>query len=155
MQTWKFLNRSTWNKGPWDKEPHDKAVWKDSTTGLDCMVHRGRSGCWCGYVGVPRSHKLFGDNYDQQNNNLIVHGGLTFSSECGSLDETGEGICHPADDGDHVWWFGFDCFHCGYDLSPVPELASISGPEAIYKDLDYVTEEVTSLAQQLASLVNG
>ena len=75
-----------------------------------------------------------------------VHGGLTYSAECHGK------ICHKTDDGDHVWWFGFDCAHSG-DLSPGYQ-ALTSGYREImdrqqYKHINYVMEECKSLAKQL------
>ena len=145
---WNFVDRTSWSSGPWDQEPADKIVWEDSTTGFDCMIHRNGMGSWCGYVGVPKKHYLFGLDYNQlyeMGKGLDVHGGLTFSDACHNMDVNGKGICHPSDKGDHVWWFGFDCAHSG-DRNP------IGGPSdyGTYKDQLYVTNEVKGLAQQLS-----
>lgn len=51
---------------------------------------------------------------------LSVHGGITYSGEC-----SGE-ICHPSDNGDHVWWFGFDTAHY-MDLVPEMYAARLPG----------------------------
>jgi hypothetical protein len=151
MHTWKFLDRSNWSKGPWDNEPIDKAVWVDEVTGLDCMIHRGSGGAWCGYVGVSKEHKFFGEHYNEHYQDLAVHGGLTFSDACHGVDEDGRGICHPADEGDHVWWFGFDCAH-SFDIHPSQELQGLRYSESEYRNKEYVISEVTDLAKQLAAL---
>ncbi len=147
MMEWAFSDRSDWKSGPWDLEPIDKKVWKDSKTGLDCMIHRNPMGAWCGYVGVPSGHKLFGkDCFDDLTYEFFCHGGLTFSESCHGMNEDGSGICHPADDGDHVWWFGFDCSHLD-DLTPI---GSVYG-KAEYRTQAYVEKEVANLAAQLAA----
>ena len=147
VTTWKFSDRSKWNPGPWDKENIDKKVWVDPETGLDCMIHRNRMGSWCGYVGVPSSHEYFGTDYNKLQH-LDAHGGLTFSSGCTSMDESGEGICHPADDGDHVWWLGFDCAH-SFDACPRDYVQSY-GDFCEYRNIEYVEKQVSALAKQLS-----
>jgi len=146
QREWTFIDRSEWPKGPWDDEKIDKKVWKDPETSLDCMIHRGSTGAWCGYVGVPKGHKFFGNNYDDHYD-LNCHGGLTFSDSCHGMDEEGRGICHPADEGEHVWWFGFDCAH-SFDVIP-GYLSHYSSSDDEYRDAQYVMEEVTNLAKQL------
>lgn len=147
---WTFIDRAQWPAGPWDSEAFDKRVWKDADTDLDCMIHRGPLGSWCGYVGVPSSHSLFGVEFDDAENNerfsINVHGGLTFSEACGTIDDDGSGICHPSDDGDHVWWFGFDCAHYR-DLTP--GMACYTRMSGEYRTVEFVVEEVKSLAYAL------
>ncbi len=63
--------------------------------GLLCRFLRHPLGFVCGYVGVPRNHPFFGDEY-HAHEELEVHGGLTFSGELF---------------GRELWWFGFDCGH--------------------------------------------
>lgn len=98
-----------WGIGPWDGEPNRIDFTVD---GLDCFIHRSMhtTGSWCGYVGVPRKHPLFGKRYDRVDSRLHVHGGLTFSAKCGRQTH----LCH---EGGPRWWFGFDCAHAG-DFSP-------------------------------------
>ena len=148
QQEWTYVDRSTWPEGPWDLEKIDKKVWKDPETGLDCMIRRGVGGAWCGYVGIKKGHRFYGMDYSNYDElcELYAHGGLTFSDKCHDNDQ-GTGICHPADDGDHVWWFGFDCAHLK-DLTP--GYMGVSGYGEEYRDIHYVTREVTELAKQLA-----
>lgn len=61
-QTWTNPNRSFPPGGAWDAEP-DKQQWVDEATGLDCLAVRNPSGTWCGYVGVPTTHPVFGKYY--------------------------------------------------------------------------------------------
>ena len=99
-------DRSAWKRGQWDAEPLDKAVWVHN--GYDCMIKRNSYGAWCGYVAVKQGHKLFGANYCDVSAGIEC---LTYSDEC-----YGD-ICHMADDGNHVWWFGIDAAH-GYNDYP-------------------------------------
>ena len=163
METWtnKFhLNREGkgYPPGEWDDEP-DKAVWIDTASNLDCMIHRNPMGALCGYVGVGPDHPWHGKNYMDGDVDVSVHGGLTFSESCEEGDDPAIGICHVAKDGrpDPVWWFGFDCGHTD-DLIPGMIEAFALMDEQIpdymidetYKDFGYVQGEVTRLAHQLA-----
>ena len=153
-----------WPDGPWNSEP-DKRQWVDDATGLDCLMHRNGSGAWCGYVGVPETHPLFAKEYDHADVN--VHGGLTYSAFCQDTADESVGVCHvPLPGRPHkVWWLGFDCAH-HMDLSPGmlrfhekferdhPEFVGMRLRE-IYRDVSYVEAEVTSLAAQLASMLDS
>ena len=158
-------DKATWPDGPWKSEP-DRKAWTDEASGLSCLVLRGPSGSWCGYVGVPSSHPAHGLPYSQYEvplekvsdgsatpdsvkiqkavNDLQVHGGLTYSGS----DELRSPPLH---------WFGFDCSHAG-DWSPkyddVSDLGRETGWGATeeYRTLDYVMAECASLAKQLASI---
>lgn len=46
--------------------------------GFNCLMVRNDMGCWCGYVGLPPTHKYYGKSYDELNH-ITVHGGLTYS----------------------------------------------------------------------------
>src|SRR5262249_25376638 len=115
----RFVDKSAWGDGAWQTEP-DKIQWTDEATGLPCLpVRKPRSGSWCGYVGVPEEHRMFGLSYDQASSlaadeYLRVHGGLTFAGTCQEGAED-TGICHIPQPGqpDKVWWLGFDCAHAG------------------------------------------
>lgn len=137
-----FVDRRAWPTGPWDSEP-DRVAWVDIVTGYPCLVRRGGSGAWCGYVGLPSGHPDHGAGSDDPP--VDVHGGLTFSRGCEGDPITG--ICHVAEDGDHVWWLGFDCAHY---MDATPLLSGVIGEHGTYRDLAYVRAEVVSLAQQLA-----
>lgn len=146
----KQFNRKSWGKGPWENEP-DRLLWKSQ--GFDCLINRNPLGSWCGYVGLPKGHLLYGAHYNElydRNLQIEVHGGLTYSEYC-----QGD-ICHPHSDEDEgpTFWLGFDCAHAG-DL--VPSLQDSSLPKGlrsmqgiIYRDIEYVRGEVENLARQLA-----
>lgn len=147
-------DKSDWGAGPWQDEP-DKKQWQDEATGLPCLIVRNSGGALCGYVGVPHEHAMHGQDYNIPD--VDVHGGLTFAKGCGHGDDPAKGICHipGAGEPDDVWWFGFDCAH-GYDVRPASEARdrargweSLRDAYAVYRDLGYVTREVTKLAEQL------
>ena len=160
-------------------------IERDWTTqaGLRAVVVINKSGerrtHRCGYVGIPKTHPLFGVSYHAQADCLSaemvenqtvgkkspilaltamcgadtensirrspdvafdVHGGLTYSGESGEYPAKAEDL----------WWYGFDCRHYGDgEIEPDPYYAFHEGP---VRDLDYVSAECESLAQQLAAL---
>jgi len=59
-----------------------------------------------------------------------------------------EFICHIPEPGtsDDIWWFGFDCAHAG-DGSPLQDYL-----RGEYRDIEYVKENIKSLAKQLKAL---
>ncbi len=87
LREWRNKDKSDWGPGPWQTEP-DKRQWVDAATGLPCMMIRGHMGFWCGYVGVPEGHPLYGDGYDAAyDKGATAHGGLTFAGPCHPHDE--------------------------------------------------------------------
>lgn len=166
-EEYRTLDRSLWAAGPWDTEP-DKAVWVDEATGLAAMIRRGGGGALCGYVGVPEGHPWHGKDYAACTHDpgcsetwcshspghlLDVHGGITFAAGCDEDGDREDSICHLADDGRPVWWFGFDCAHhndrmpgYGFDTST---------RHGTYRALPYVVAETTSLAAQLAAVAEA
>lgn len=159
MQTKQYttIDRSGWPAGPWDDEP-DKVQWPDQATGLPCLaVRRGHSGHWCGYVGLPPEHPLYGKGYEDVD--VEVHGGLTFADTCQPDADEARGICHVPDESEpaDVWWFGFDCAHA-WDFSPYDKkLETERGyPFTImadqkYRTLAYVQAQCAQLAAQLVA----
>lgn len=142
----KKLDRQAWGDGPWVSEP-DRAEWKDELTGYPCLAVRSSLGHWCGYVAVSPNHPAHGKGYDtvhEMSDQVAVHGGLTYASECRGH------ICHVPEAGepDNVWWLGFDCAHCG-DRSPGMKALF---EDDVYRDLPYVRSECANLASQLKSL---
>lgn len=139
------IDKSKWTRGEWDDEP-DRVDFESH--GFACMLLRvPSSGHWCGYVGVPMTHRMAGVHYDDvaigpNNEYPRVHGGLTYSDKCSGR------ICHIPKPGmpDDVWWFGFDCAHAG-DLCPASAYVM---PGDIYRNVEYVRSQTESLAEQLA-----
>jgi len=120
--------------GPWLDEP-DRLEFKYA--GFDCLMQRNGFLAWCGYVGLPDSHPLYGKSYDEIPNELPCHGGITYSESCN------ETICHPSDDDTKpLWWLGFDCSHGG-DWYLLTMQIQQSG---IYRDQTYVKRIVERMA---------
>lgn len=169
---YRFTDKSRWKRGEWDTEP-DKVQWQDELTGLPCLVRRSpATGAWCGYVGVAEGHPLFEKKTDDCDENLSVHGGVTFNSFCDPDPAHKEhGICHLVEpsENDRVWWIGFDCGHSG-DYMPemaraselmgeqIPKLREFGNlwdrPEMVYRNLAYVQAECRFLAVQLVAIAN-
>lgn len=64
------------------------------------------------------------------------------------------GICHVPEEGEpqRVWWFGFDCSHSG-DITPSYDFSRrCAFGDAVYRDVEYVREQVAALAAQLKSV---
>ena len=152
MQTKQYttIDKSGWVDGPWKQEP-DKMQWLDTATKLPCLIVRNPAGALCGYVGIAEDHRHFGISYGDINQDLRVHGGLTFSDFCNPAENESEGICHLPDEGepDHIFWLGFDCSHA-FDLSPA-HLRIFEGLPLYgeYRDIEYVKNQCAQLAAQL------
>lgn len=150
---YRTIDKTTWPDGPWKTEP-DKKQWKDPKTGLPCLIVRNALlGNLCGYVGVLPNHPLYQVGYDeyQRFENISVHGGLTYSDSCDPKTPEDKGICHIAPGEPEPWWFGFDCAHYS-DLWPNNPM-KFNFPGSVYRDLNYVENEIANLAQQLIKLV--
>lgn len=141
-----LYDKSHLPSGPWLNEP-DRYLWKDEKTGYHCLIKRNpRMGILCGYVAIPRNHPCFGK--DESDIDVNVHGGLTYAKECDNDPITG--ICHQSEDGDHVWWVGFDCGHYK-DINPqLKDILNFADMQ--YRDFEYVKNECVDLAEQLKDL---
>ena len=127
----------------------------------------------CGYVEIPKGHPLFGKSYsdviDKDLANKIlegaeigkrgvvdlfchdpenvqagflfdVHGGVTYSG--GDQD-------YPAKSEDKIWWFGYDCAHCG-DETRGPYSFTTAGD--VFRDEAYCVGECERLANQIVDV---
>jgi len=162
--------------------------------GYKYVIVLTRMGHRCGYVGVDKNHPLYGHEYDEKieclrrkdiENNEIgkrgvfdlfladwstdevtpslyfdVHGGITYA---------GGGNNYPIES--DLWWYGFDCAHCGdagdldlaYEYGLVTEAYknSIQSTDAIYptggvvRSLGYVARECKSFIDQILKLGGG
>jgi hypothetical protein len=149
---YRTVDKSTWLRGEWDDEC-DKKQWTDQATGYACLIVRNQFGALCGYVGIPEVHPCFGMDYDavyESHESLSVHGNLTFSSGCQSEHDVDHdqsvGVCHFDPAGGKVWWLGFDCAHA-CDILP-----AIGFGWGEYRNLAYVTAELSNLAAQLKAV---
>lgn len=161
-----------------------QAFWQEpdyfegEMSGFKVIARRNHAKAWCGYVGVPDTHALYGKHYDHRIP-VSNRGQVSVSPHMSPIammleamaEDDGHIIlsifvdCHggltyansgwPADDG--LWYFGFDCSHAG-DLSPQDVFLSFSGYSFTrdysytYRTLDYVKEQLAVLATKLESL---
>ena len=98
-------------------------------------------GHFCGYVGVPHDHPLYGEGYDDVDQDVTVHGGLTYSNS----EIPGVVI------GTNYWYFGFDCAHNGDICCMSGSFGDINCSSKINVwTIQKVLEECKHLADQLA-----
>tara|TARA_R110000868_G_scaffold406520_1_gene687025 strand:- start:3367 stop:3768 length:402 start_codon:yes stop_codon:yes gene_type:complete len=118
--------------GPWTNEP-DRVEFLHYA--VECIVLRTTMGHLCGYVKVPVGHPWHGQGYEEIDiGDYCPHGGLTFS---GSLIKGAP----------EEWWVGFDCAHLD-DLIPT---STHYDREEVYRDIEYVTNQVKDLANELTA----
>jgi len=72
--------------------------------GYRCLISFSNAGYRCGYVAIPKGHKLYGKDYDELMD-IDCHGGLTYSKNYMDF--------HPYNSSQDLWWIGFDCNHYG------------------------------------------
>jgi hypothetical protein len=137
---------------PWETEP-DFLEFVDESTGYKCFIQRHPEfKHLCGYVELPKEHKLYGETNvgNEFLLNLDVHGGVTYAK-----DKIFKDIYRGLPLFISVSYVvGFDCAHAG-DYSPfswpILGMNRVIGDET-YKDIDYVTNECKKLAKQLKEL---
>lgn len=122
--------------------------------GFPCVVLFMPLGHRCGYVGVPKTHPAYGNNYDTLD--IDCHGGLTYT----------ERYLQNQDDIE-TWWIGFDC--CHYNDASDKEAMQKYFPE-IYEKLkntnyydcaegcsvrsfEYVKNQCCMIVEQLKNIV--
>lgn len=162
---------------PWNDEPNDFML---TAFGLPVRARRHELwGHWCGFVGVPPSHPLFGHHFrdpvphppGMMKRPFAVdeHGALNVLTSTFDHAEWGEGYAsvsliigahgglsyagHLHGDAEN-WYFGFDCSHAG-DLQPLALDVGID-PEwylsvSVYRTMAFVQSECLNLAEQLAA----
>lgn len=125
----------------WEKEKESKRF---THKGYPCKIRRHEEmGHLCGYVGVPKSHILYGLSYGMKSRLLkkamervmnkptdmdTVGVGLLLNAMIGNIHPTLENVVEVhggvtfADfqRNSKLWWIGFDCNHCN-DLAPYME----------------------------------
>ena len=105
-------------------------------SGYKCVVTFGAIGHRCGYVGIPKSHSLYGKNYDKyleikkaDIRDREVSGIFPLLGAClddderirieayfhchGGITFAGGGKNSEYPIKSDLWWFGFDCGHTG------------------------------------------
>lgn len=123
----------------WDSEP-DRVEFIHC--GLRCLILRGPMGSLNGYVELPESSSAWGMDHMWENP-FEVHGGITFS---GTLDQIMQEETYYA--------VGFDTAHA-WDVIPKLNGRWPIEDNSTYKNLEFVTNETKSLAEQIqATLPN-
>lgn len=163
-----LVDRSQWIEGPWTSELYDRAQWTDRGTGYHCLAIRSDMGVWCGYVGIPPEHPLYGGDVENAPINASYSGPTDDHhyiepdppSEFATIDEN-----DPRSALDVIslrpllWFYGFDCGHHN-DINPMSEsMFARTGlslkfpadrkPVPTYKDLDHVVDRCADLAKTL------
>ena len=78
---------------------------------------------YCGYAVIPEDHPFYGADYDDVEDDIDVHGGLTFSGDIEDVDG---------------FLLGFDCAHYG------------DSPEV--QDEEYTLKECKKMVDQLIEI---
>lgn len=125
----------------------DNTVVKTFKTkvGLDALILLIRGDHHCGYVGFDKDHILYNVGYQDLEEIIEVHGGLTFSGKQEEFKDQ--------------WWLGFDCAHYG-DRCLMPEVPSamkrlLHGNvfrDSVFRDAEYVEKQCENLAYQLSKV---
>lgn len=85
-----------------------------------CLIMHNDMGYLCGYVLLPVSHPLSGEDYDSLNNmGFCAHGGLTFASRVNTIDFEDISLINIAGGNQNYHMIGFDCAHAGDAPSPM------------------------------------
>lgn len=113
----------------------------ETVCGFECRAVRLNTewaGFINGYIRIPEGHPWYGRTADGLGG-VSVHGGVTYSEN---------GLHTP--NGTHTgWWIGFDTAHWK-DLNPVklPDLIERPNNFQVYRTMDWVMEQLRSLAKQ-------
>ncbi len=120
--------------------------------GFPCVVLFMPMGHRCGYVGVPKTHPVYGGYHELD---IDCHGGLTYA----------EGHLQNQKDTE-TWWIGFDCAH--WLDAPDKEAVQKYFPEtyerlkdttyyqaqewSVVRSLEYVKNQCCMVAEQLKNM---
>lgn len=170
------VDRSKWQPGTWDDEPDELHF---EAHGYPCLLWRF-NGHWCGYVGIPAVHPLFGVGTGEESSALKAALARRLERPIGTLSplaafcacaeggpkaepgialEAHGGITYAhstapmhteADLPSNRWWFGFDCGHYG-DAKPGEDLFGYF-EQGVYRTADYAKAETEGLARQLREI---
>lgn len=124
---------------------------------------------YCGYVGVPQGHVLYGRKYgedipelkplfqkmldkslDLEKTSILRVFSYGLGDHKTSMDlvlSVHGGVTYADSDPlkeDKMWWIGFDCAHCDDKTS--------FNPNGVFRTLEYVMRECEDLAEQITSL---
>lgn len=135
----------------WRKEEDFKTF---THAGLACIIVRTQDGALAGFVGIDKNHFLFEANRgdlistDRHADVFVfalfeAHKGITFS---GRITDISQNLA-----ADELWYFGFTCDMTD-DLIPGLVGTGLQDDAQEYRNMDYVTEEVKGLAEQLRDM---
>ena len=121
--------------GEWDAEPD----WLEfEHAGLPCLLLRGPSGAWSGYVHIPPYHPVLGEVHDDGHMYwpFDVHGGITWEGS------------RAFSDGRMLFMVGFDLHHLN-DWAPEDHKYKDS-MRGEYRNTEYAMQETRLLAEQVS-----
>lgn len=98
-----------------------------------CIRRHGYVGHLCGYVEVP-------DGLSVNVNEIDCHGGITFNDRWDELPTAGR-------------YIGFDCMHFR-DWNPLSAKEGLSSNEDVYRDTEFVLNEIKNIIKQLKEKQN-
>jgi hypothetical protein len=146
-------------KCPWETEPNS-LKFVDESTGYNCFIwRRPELKYLCGFVELPKEHKLYGKDFKTLYDDLYiiidVHRGITYAD---SLDTRQNKI--QLEDVDCVadYVIGFDCGFVGdfvpgaYVDYPTNIKDIYRDTKEVYRNIEYVINECIKLAKQLKEL---
>jgi hypothetical protein len=87
-----------------------------------------------GYVEIPEDHILYNVEYNDEEYDIRVHGGLTFSGKIG---------CNTSS-----FYYGFDTAH----FNDISHWGELTGLNSIYRNMAYVQHECEELIDQLIDI---
>ena len=117
--------------------------------GFPCVVVFQPMGFRCGYVGIPKGHKVYKKHYNDLD--IDCHCGLTYSEDRLVMQEDKD-----------VWWIGFDCAHI-CDSPDIEKIKQYYGEDTAnrireinfylldkpVRDLEYVKDNCKKIVDQL------
>ena len=147
-----FYSKQGFPPGKWLSEP-DLCAWEHR---LPCLAIRDMGmGIWKGFVGVDKSHSLYGKLI----NEMLVLPEVRdiFIAVYGGLSGAGRLPAKYKDFAKDFWWIGIDTSHGG-DFMPLlkiedsdPNMAKLISTQT-YKDLRFIRKETNKLANLISKL---
>lgn len=129
------------NDKPWikDREDHPLNKYEFEYNGYKCIIIFATNlfKHWNGYVIVPKKHPYYMADYSDIDSDIVVHGGLTYSSTDLKSEET---------------TFGFDTSHIDdivFDDNNEPHWST---KFATYKTYEYVEHQIRNVVDQLQKI---
>ena len=123
--------------------------------GFRCVIIGQRMGHRCGYIEIPKEHKLYGKDFREID--IDVHYGWTYSAYTRND--------YPAKSDKDIWWIGFDCNHFG-DAKDIELIKSFAKDEmtesyiemaeilsgGVVRSLEYIENELINAVKQIKDM---